>query len=255
MLNHTKNTSFTHKNQAKNSLDTPSKSCYQNLEKILLTNEIMRKLLTTERLAVVSQERLKRTFIASLVFALKGVANQSRYRLNRRLEKIRKFSQFPASNFRFNKLSFQPENSQIWLDCLVTGVYAFELPNSFQTQMLALISQKHTSIDALWNIYQTTYAHYLLKLGSKTFNAPEHKFNKETMAYFINNPTKTHGHDLINSIPPLLENGYIYLNNTGNSQQSEWHRYTFLDSYFKALMTYADVLEQTEIKTNFAFAL
>ncbi|MCM1323847.1 MAG: hypothetical protein NC218_06765 [Acetobacter sp.] len=208
--------------------------------------------LLTDRLSVVGQGMLKRIFASSLIFALKGAKNLPVYRLKSFISDLEKFSTKPEISFRFRELGLKPENIAIWQDCLASGVYDTKtLAIQLQKEMQPLLKQKDTQLADFWQIYVCIYAKQLLLLGSQTICAPNSLFNQETVHYFINHPEHTHGEELINGIPPLLEKGYIYLNNCGENQQTDWHRNTFMDSYFKALMSYQDVLSKEDISQLF----
>lgn len=212
--------------------------------------------LLTERLSVLGQGRLRHSFSSALIFATQGVANLSPKELSRHLSAIERFKENPSANFLFSKLRFQTENRKIWIQCLTGNVYALgTFEQELQSQMHPLFETPKTRVESFWQIYAGIYARELLLLGSQTICNPQYGFNQETVQYFIEHPEKTHGEELINSIPPLLEKGYIYLNNCGENQQTDWHRYTFMDSYFKALMSYRNVLSKLEIRTAFHLTL
>ncbi len=209
--------------------------------------------LLTERLAVLGQARLKQTFSAALAFAVKGAAHIPKERMNFLLKGVKEFAHTPAMYFRLRELSLHPENINIFLQALADGVYAASLAKTLQKQMLPVLAEQDCTLQDCMNVYTAVYAHQLLYLGARTILNPENGFNPETVRFFIENPEKTHGEELINDIPPLLENGYIYLNNCGFEQRTDWHRNTFTDSWFKALMSYmtADILDSKEIRKAF----
>ncbi len=207
--------------------------------------------LLTNRLSVVGKGRLKQTFSSGLMFALKGVSYLPEDRLNLLLEAAEEFCQKPDIYIRFRELSMRQEHISIWLQYLSDGVYACSLEDELSGQILPTLQNTNVTLAEIWNIYANIYAQQLLYLGSRIISKPENQFNQTTVRYFIANPDKVHGSDLINNIPPLLEKDYIYLNRCGEDQQTTWHRDTFLDSYFKALMSYQPQLSAQEIMTAF----
>lgn len=209
--------------------------------------------LLTERLSVVGQERLKQSFTSALCFAVKGIQNISEEELGERISLIETFAETHTANFFFATLGMNKENIAIWQDCLSTGVYALGTFEQYlQTKMQPLLANPKVRIASLWQVYAKLYAEELLHLGSQTICCPQNAFNQETVYHFINHPEQIHGAELINDIPPLLEKGYIFLNNCGENQQTDWHRQTFMDSYFKALMSYQNFLPLPKIRRAFS---
>lgn len=214
----------------------------------------MSKLLTN-RLSVVGKNRLKQTFSSCLAFTIKGISALPEDRCTLLLSAAEEFYEKSDIYIRFREFSMQPENINIWLNCLADGLYSFTLLETLKEKMSPVIKKPDASLDELWNIYTDVYAHQLLDYGSRVICNPENLFNQATVRHFIRHPEQTHGAELINDIPPLLENEYIYLNGCGEEQHTTWHRDTFLDSFFKALASYQAELSPKKIAQAFNISL
>ena len=211
----------------------------------------MDKLLTT-RLSVLGRNRLKTAFCSALIFVLKGAQNIPEERKIDLISEVEKFAEKTGVYIRFREFNLPKESLSLWWGCLSGGVYAFqELENKLEEVMLPLTKGNETTLAALWRAFAEIYARQLLLLGGQTICAPEHQFNQETVRHFITYPNTVHGAEIINDIPPLLEKGYIYLNRCGEDQKTGWHRDTFMDSYFLALMSYRDIIAENELKRIF----
>lgn len=208
--------------------------------------------LLTERLSVVGQGQLRLAFSSALIFVLKGIRGISAEEREGCIAQIEAFAETPAANFVFRTLHFEAANIALWTQCLTGEVYAFnKFEQQLQKEMQPLLENAKTRLESIWQVYAGIYARALLQTGSRTLLTPKHGFNQETVQYFINHPEQVHGEELINGIPPLLEKGYIYLNLCGEDQCTEWHRNTFMDSYFKALTSYKNILSEPEIRRAF----
>lgn len=210
----------------------------------------MSKLLT-DRLSVIRQNRLRQVFSSCLIYALKGVEGITKEGLSDIITEVEYFSEKPNTYIRFQKFKMKMENKDVWLQALADGVYSFTLFEKLRSAMLPIMEHPKTELSELWDIYVRIYARQLLKLSAKTLCCPENGFNQQTVRYFITHPESVHGEELINNIPPLLEKGYIYLNNCGENQQTEWHRNIFTDSCFVALMSYQNIFKPNDIARAF----
>lgn len=211
----------------------------------------MSKLLT-DRLAVIGKNRLKLSFSSALIFALKGNKHLSDKHRRQLIAKLENPQENKAFSLLFSQYNMRAVNIKIWQQCLAGEVYAFSLfEEELQSRMKPLLKGKDTQLEDLWKIYQEVYAKQLLQFGAATICREENGFNRQTVRHFIVYPHTVHGSELINNIPPLLKNDYIYLNGCGIDQKTTWHRDTFLDSYFLALMSYAALFEPNEIALTF----
>lgn len=220
---------------------------------IIIKTQIDMSELLTERLSVVGQEHLRQSFSSALRFAFNGIRFRSEEKRQHGLSLIERFTETPAANFRFCELCFQKPNFNLWLQCLSGEVYALGcFEQHLHDKMQPLFANPEIRIDSFWQTYAGIYARELLLLSSQTLCNPANGFNPETMQSFISHPEKAqHGAELINDIPPLLEKGYIYLNNCGEDQHTDWHRNTFMESCFKALMSYRNILSEPAIRRAF----
>lgn len=210
----------------------------------------MSSILLSNRLAVIGQKNLKLSFSSALIFALKGVQDFPEERLKCLIFAIEDWVE-KDSYLRVREFCMKDVNFSIWQQCLSDGVYSYCLYETISEKMAKILENKNVVLEDVWNMYLSIYARELLHLGAKTINDEKNEFNLNTVRYFICHPDKVHGEELVNDIPPILENGYIYLNNCGENQKTTWHRDLFLDSYFLALMSYLNVISISEIARAF----
>lgn len=211
----------------------------------------MSNALLTDRLAVIGQTRLKQTFSSCLEFALKSVTGLSDERRLELLSVVKEFHSKPDVYIQFRKFCMSSENINIWIECLSDGVYSFTLQKQLCPRIQYALENKEIQLEDLWHIYLYIYARKLLRLGARTLNHIPNGFSPQNVRSYLANLPTIHGSELINDIPPLLEKGYISLNNCGENQQTEWHRKTFMDSYFMALKSYYNIFGKNEIARAF----